>query len=692
MLNCSIIARRLASIMVVTFAGKTLAVSVPSTLPLIPRIHQSIDPEFAAWLKEYAEAKDPLEMSDAEFAAFVAEQRPVEASCLKLHRLRKRDTSVEPTTVRTGPREDRASVIKAARKVLSQELQLAPPKRHILLGTLASEIAQFDTAADDNIAKAIEGEPAHACSQKEFKLDLVKRPFLEKATQQEVTAVIDTAYSYESLSHRRKLLDAVATHLPDSRRPEFVRAIRDAGGNLPVLIRRHQWLQNEEYDGRSTDPWQLTSRHVRKRDCATANKEFSTVLGNKGQSIAVQDTIDIGVSIEQCWRSQQRSAAVTFWESAKPQLITRFGDVGGLWADLRQGYLLWSADKNTEAALIYQTVLKEAEGKKDVDDVQAKAVYTLGKIAESGNDFASAIDLYTRYVAKFPNGEDFEFALNGLVVARAAKGEWKELISPLKDFLDQQALLPIDQRPVGNMAFSLFWIGRAYLNLGQADLAKEMWRRLAAEYYSTFYGAMGHFLLEQSSGRVYALEPSRVSGFKLEPLVGALNPKQRDVVERTLALLRLGLRDKARCEADELNGADKEKMSADVRLVRALVLHASGAWLEAIRIFDAMPRSVRGSLPVGFERILFPRRYSELVNRYAAKVGLDPDLVFAVMRQESVFAKEAMSPVGAMGLMQLMPSTASLELGKLPKNYVNLERKNEIHQLLTEAITYLILM
>lgn len=54
-----------------------------------------------------------------------------------------------------------------------------------------------------------------------------------------------------------------------------------------------------------------------------------------------------------------------------------------------------------------------------------------------------------------------------------------------------------------------------------------------------------------------------------------------------------------------------------------------------------------------------PLEYRENVERWAAEYGVPCELVFAVIKTESRFDPNAQSPVGAAGLMQLLPATAN---------------------------------
>lgn len=49
--------------------------------------------------------------------------------------------------------------------------------------------------------------------------------------------------------------------------------------------------------------------------------------------------------------------------------------------------------------------------------------------------------------------------------------------------------------------------------------------------------------------------------------------------------------------------------------------------------------------------------YKEEIKNYSKKYNLDPNMVAAVIKAESGFNKEAVSHVGAIGLMQIMPDT-----------------------------------
>ena len=63
--------------------------------------------------------------------------------------------------------------------------------------------------------------------------------------------------------------------------------------------------------------------------------------------------------------------------------------------------------------------------------------------------------------------------------------------------------------------------------------------------------------------------------------------------------------------------------------------------------------------PVQVATLIKQKNLEGVVKKYAQEYGVDEDLVWAVMRQESGFNPGAVSPKGAVGLMQLMPGTAA---------------------------------
>lgn len=133
----------------------------------------------------------------------------------------------------------------------------------------------------------------------------------------------------------------------------------------------------------------------------------------------------------------------------------------------------------------------------------------------------------------------------------------------------------------------------------------------------------------------------------------SLSPSMQRHYRRSQELYALGLLGFARRELDLIkDGSALDPSFARFLLAEYVRVEGHAA---ALRLAVNLSRNNQGN----WRRYLFPQAYWDLTIAQAQEKRLDPYFVVALMRQESLFDPEAVSPAQAYGLMQLLPSTAS---------------------------------
>lgn len=84
-----------------------------------------------------------------------------------------------------------------------------------------------------------------------------------------------------------------------------------------------------------------------------------------------------------------------------------------------------------------------------------------------------------------------------------------------------------------------------------------------------------------------------------------------------------------------------------------------------------------------------PKKYDDIIDKYSTEYNVDKSLVKAVIFKESRFKETAVSSKGAIGLMQLMPSTALWLMNKLKIEDYKIESADNNIRLGTYYLSYL---
>lgn len=235
---------------------------------------------------------------------------------------------------------------------------------------------------------------------------------------------------------------------------------------------------------------------------------------------------------------------------------------------------------------------------------------------------------------------------------------------------------------VANDSRAAFWLGKVQERAGDLVAARDWWRTAVDREPGDFYGLRARALLDGVDDATvpHAIDPRVVDpAANMTELdawfetLGASGDEIRSSIEatigyrRAMALLALGLSEEAGWEIDTLvvwaeGDPLRLAMLAELLYAQERPEIAYPIGLQAVDAAEA-----RGMIvPDALVRLAYPIPFADMVTVTAREQGVDPLLFMALMQQESSFNRLARSPVGALGLTQVMPATGqelALNLG-----------------------------
>jgi soluble lytic murein transglycosylase len=293
-----------------------------------------------------------------------------------------------------------------------------------------------------------------------------------------------------------------------------------------------------------------------------------------------------------------------------------------------------------------------------------KLLFSLAGYFDLNNRLQEAGDTYGLVARKFPKGEYGERALWRSALFLYFQNRYADA---LRGFWEFQIAYPASRSPFG----TVYWMGRCYEKLGDGARATYLYGQCRSLAGDNYYGQRAQESEEslRKAGLIPG-HPAAAIDFQLvqkwvdsirtpETILSAPSKPVEAILERARQLISADMPDSALTELRR--GLRRFPEDRALQYVMSRIYERRDDYFGVIRTlrrafpdYDARPLT---SLPQEVWDMLFPMRHRQTIDAEAAKHRLDPNLVRAIIRQESAFSEAAHSSANARGLMQVLPST-----------------------------------
>ncbi|MGB7946572.1 MAG: transglycosylase SLT domain-containing protein [Candidatus Binatia bacterium] len=303
------------------------------------------------------------------------------------------------------------------------------------------------------------------------------------------------------------------------------------------------------------------------------------------------------------------------------------------------GRVLWNRNDNAQALPYFKQIMERYPTSSFVE----RSRYAAADIYESFGRREEAIALYANIMKHFPNSPVYDDAALRLAWLYYRGGEWERASE-----MFQNLATHAKDGSLRNMG--LYWQARTAEKLDDTESALRLYRQIADGSEESYYQVLAIRALGRAG---FPVEEIKLSS---PPAAAAEAPPTKDPrimyhLSRARELSAISL---YRMAVAELNEIDRlSRKDAQIHSLLMQEYFKNQAYGRSLSLANQLPSSRS-------ERNLyrFPLAYWDMIQQKAQEQELDPYLVLALIRQESLFDSRARSPATALGLMQLLPSTA----------------------------------